>query len=331
MRAAFAAGAAALLLGCAFWPAVQAQSPGVCKPGPDALGIARTVDIDATRGPRYGNQQYPDNHFLRDGEVVLTFDDGPHPTHTPAVLQALEAHCTRATFFMVGQRALTQPALVRDMALRGHTIATHTWSHRDLRKVDPIAARTEIELGISAVQRSLGTPAAPFFRFPYLSDPGSMQAHLKSRNTGIFSIDVDSYDYKTRSPTMVVQNVLKQLEVKKKGILLFHDIQVSTVGAIKPLLAELKARGYRVVHLRADQGQTTVAEFDKRIDRDYAGRRIASLPVAQRGVVAPGWEANIQSGGPAAVGAPQQLPQQQQPLRPMRRDDDWRNNIFRGW
>ena len=330
MRAGVIAAVAGVLLVLGGWSGTDAQAPAACRTDGNALGVARTVNLDGTQGPRYGNQQYSDNTILRDGEVILTFDDGPHPLYTKMVLDALEAHCTRATFFMVGFRAMTQPAMVRDIARRGHTVGTHTWSHQDQAKIDPLAARMEIELGISAVQKALGAPAAPFFRFPYLSAPRGMQSYLKSRNTGIFSIDVDSYDYKTRSPTLVIRNVMQQLTAKKKGILLFHDIQPSTAGAMKLMLDELKQRGFQVVHIRPAQGQVTVAEFDKRIDRDYAGRKLASLPVGQRGVVAPAWEVNVLPPAGAGVGDPAAaVPTTARPARSS--GDDWRNSVFRGW
>lgn len=315
MRAALLGGLISLLL-TAICAEAQAQGSS-CQAGPNALGVSRTVNVDAEHGPRFGNNQYPERHVLRDGEVVLTFDDGPHPVYTRAVLDALEAHCTRATFFLVGHRALGQSALVREMARAGHNIATHTWSHQDLARLDATAARNEIELGISAVQRALGAPAAPFFRFPYLSDPGALQAHLKARNTGIFSIDIDAYDYRTRSPTAVVRNVMTSLEAKRKGIVLMHDIQPSTAGAIRTLLDELKARGYRVVHLRPSQGQVTVAEYDARVDREYAGRRVAYVPVSQRGILSSAWEANI--APPAAA---------DQNAARRSGADDWRRRVF---
>lgn len=327
MRAGILGGVAGVLLALGGWSGTEAQTQSACRS--DGLGVARTINLDSTQGPRYGNQQYHDHSILRDGEVILTFDDGPHPLYTKMVLDALEAHCTRATFFMVGFRALTQSAMVRDIARRGHTIGTHTWSHQDQAKIDPIAAKTEVELGISAVQKALGAPAAPFFRFPYLSAPRGMQAYLKSRNTGIFSIDVDSYDYKTRSPTLVIRNVMQQLQAKKKGILLFHDIQASTAGAMKLMLDELKRSGFQVVHMRPAQGQVTVAEFDKRIDRDYAGRKLASLPIGQRGVVAPGWEVNVLPPAGAGVGGSgDPAATVQAAPRPARATNDWRTNVF---
>ncbi len=321
-----------------------ARAPSQC--GPEAIGLARTVEIDTKGGPRFGENQYTSKGpFLREGEVVLTFDDGPHKTLTQPILDALNAHCTKATFFMVGQRALYYPELVRKVAGLGHTVATHTWSHQNLAKIPAEEATEEIELGISAVQRSLGAPAAPFFRFPYLSDPKEMTAHLRQRNTAIFSIDLDSYDFKTRSSTAVIRNVMNQLEKKGKGIILFHDIQPSTAGALGTLLTELKAKGYKVVHITPKAGQTTVAEYDKRVVQKHGGGRIASLPVPvnQRGVVSPAWEVQVYRGqGP--IGAPSGqrsydafaprpvAPPAAPPPRPSRsRDDDWQTRIFRGW
>ena len=130
MRAGVIGGAAGVLLALSGWSGTEAQAPSACRS--DGLGVARTISLDSTQGPRYGNQQFHDHSLLRDGEVILTFDDGPHPLYTKMVLDALEAHCTRATFFMVGFRAMSAPAMVRDIARRGHTIGTHTWSHQDL-------------------------------------------------------------------------------------------------------------------------------------------------------------------------------------------------------
>ena len=162
--------------------------------GRKALRVARTLEIDTTGAPRYGHQQYKDLSFLAEGEVVLTFDDGPLRPYTRPVLDALAAHCTKATFFMVGRMAIADPELVREVARRGHTIGTHTWSHQNLRTIGASNARHEIEYGISTVQRAAGAPIAPFFRFPYLSDPAHAQAQLQSRSIAIFSIDVDAVD-----------------------------------------------------------------------------------------------------------------------------------------
>src|ERR1700676_486365 len=95
---------------------------------PNALGIARIVEIDTTGGPGFGFEHFKQLDFLRDHEVVLTFDDGPWPT-TPAVLKALAAECVRAIFFPIGKHATYYPEILRQVAAGGHTIGSHTWSH----------------------------------------------------------------------------------------------------------------------------------------------------------------------------------------------------------
>lgn len=274
MRLTAAIGLAAVLF--CFWPETVAHSePAKCTAGAGAIGVSRVVEIDASTGPRFGRVQYRDFDFLEDGEIVLTFDDGPSRRHTPAILDALDAHCTRATFFTVGRMAVADPEMLQETAIRGHTIGTHTWSHKNLRSLSEEQARAEIELGLSAVQAALGAPVAPFFRFPYLSDPRPIQTLLQQRGFAIFSIDADSYDFRTSSGTTVQRNILNQLAQRKKGILLFHDIQPSTARGLKNLLDELKARGYRVVHVVPKAPATTLADFDEMAEQVLRKKRLA--------------------------------------------------------
>jgi peptidoglycan/xylan/chitin deacetylase (PgdA/CDA1 family) len=326
MRAIAAIALVALLLYS--WPGPIAQ-PALpqCQPRPGALGVSRVVEINTSGGPRFGLQQYKDIDFLQDGEVVLTFDDGPLRSHTRAVLDALDAHCTKATFFVVGRMAIADPEMVRETARRGHTIGTHTWSHRNLRSLPPSQARYEIELGLSAVQAALGRPVAPFFRFPYLSDPQAVQAMLQQRGIGIFSIDVDAYDYRTPDAGTVHRNIMRQLSEKRKGILLFHDIQPSTARALKGLLDELKSRGFRVVHMVPQYTATTVAEFDAIADGALGTKRLAAngSPLAKRSVVWPLTADPVTvTPAPSASGLPNTGPP-----RPARiEEESWRTRVF---
>ncbi len=267
--------------------AAPSQASGCGSPG--AIGVAREQTIDTGTGPKYGHQQFKDINFLNDGEVVLTFDDGPLRPYTMPVLKALDAHCTKATFFMVGRMALSDPATVKEAAKRGHTIGSHTWSHMDLRKTNTTRARGEMELGISAVSKALGQPIAPFFRFPYLSSPKSMLEYARTRKLGVFSIEVDSNDYRTKEPAAVHRAVLSQLQDAKKGIILFHDIQPSTAGALMGLLDELHARGFKVVHLVPTAPVSTLPEFDAIAEKE-AHRKAdvaANDPLASRSIVWP--------------------------------------------
>src|SRR5947209_14240352 len=87
-------------------PAVApVEAVSSCAGNPNALGISRVVEIDTTGGPGFGFEHFKSHDFLREGEVVLTFDDGPWPKNTQAVLSALAAHCTKAIFFPIGLHA----------------------------------------------------------------------------------------------------------------------------------------------------------------------------------------------------------------------------------
>ena len=177
-------------------------------------------------------EQYKMHDFLLLKEVVLTFDDGPWPDHTRAVLAALANHCTKATFFPIGKHALWHPEILKEVAAAGHTIGSHTWSHANLAKMKGEKATEEIEKGLSAVALALGTPPAPFFRFPFLKDPKDQLAYLGTRNVAIFSHDLDSFDFKMRKPEEVVKSVMAKLDKKGKGIILMHDFQQATAKAL---------------------------------------------------------------------------------------------------
>lgn len=239
---------------------------------PNGIGLARTVEIDTTGGPAFGFEQYKVYDFLEPKEVVLTFDDGPQVNTTKAIVEALGQHCTKATFFSIGKMALGMPEIIRDVLKAGHTVGTHTWSHTDLRaKKEPQQAIDEIELGVSAVSRAVGTPIAPFFRFPFLADSAPTMTHLSGRNIAVFSMDVDSFDFKNRSADKVVKTVMEKLEKKGKGIVLMHDIHAHTAKAVPLLLTALKDAGYKVVHLKPKGKVQTLADFDAKVEKNVKG------------------------------------------------------------
>lgn len=258
-----------------------------CAKDPDKLGISRVVEIDSTGGPVFGGS-HAHNAFLNDHEVVLTFDDGPMRTHTRRVLKALEEHCTRATFFMVGRMAVADPDMVREVIAAGHTVGTHTYAHRNLKAIGLLKARSDFELGYSAVTKAAGQPVAPFFRFPYLSESRQVLDHLKKRNIASFFIDVDSKDFQTRNSDVVYKRIMSQLNVTRKGIILMHDIQPSTAGLIKRLLDTLHDQGYKVVHIVPKSSEPTLAEFDVPAAQALAakGNKAKSGSVSDRSITA---------------------------------------------
>ena len=229
--------------------AAPAPAKAACN-NPNALGVERVVQIDTTGGPGFGFEHFKAYDFLRDKEIVLTFDDGPWPGNTPAVLKALADQCTKALFFPIGKHAGWHPEILKQVAAAGHTIGSHTWSHKDLSKLTPEEAKNEIEMGIAAVSIALGNqPVGPFFRFPALRHPPEMVKYLGERNVGIFSTDMDSFDFKMRKPDQVIKSVMAKLEKHGKGIILMHDFQHATAEAAPELFKQLKAGGYKVVQV----------------------------------------------------------------------------------
>jgi peptidoglycan-N-acetylglucosamine deacetylase len=285
---------------------VAVPLPPDCAARSDAIGLSRIVEIDSTGGPTFGQSQYRDVDFLEDGEVVLTFDDGPLRRYTMPILDVLDRHCTRATFFSVGRMALSDPATLKETARRGHTIATHTWSHKKLSNLKSQKAKDEIELGLSAVTLALGAPVAPFFRFPYLGDSKTARQYMSGRDISSFSIDIDSEDFRTRNPGTVLRTVMSQLKSNKKGIILFHDIQPSTAGALSSLIDDMKRKGFKIVHLVPKTMATTLPEYDATAQREAAKRSVARAeqPLADRAVTWP----NAGGGSQTEAGAKPKTP-----------------------
>jgi len=255
-------------------PPPPAPAASSCPGNPNALGVARVVEIDTTGGPGFGFEHFKTHDFLREGEVVLTFDDGPWPKNTPAVLAALAAHCTKAIFFPIGLHATYEPGILKQVAAAGHAVGSHTWCHQDLSKtkghclmngkVQTVDYKPidEIEKGISAVHWAVGGATAPYFRFPALRQPPELIEYLGKRNIGIFSTDFDSFDFKMRKPEQVRQSVMARLKKHGKGIVLMHDFQHATAEAAVDLLNELKAGGYKVVFMKPKFSVTTLPQYD---------------------------------------------------------------------
>jgi peptidoglycan/xylan/chitin deacetylase (PgdA/CDA1 family) len=255
-------------------------TPSLACGNADALGVSRVVEIDTADGPGFGFEQFKAYDFLREHEVVLTFDDGPWPGNTSAVLKALADQCTKALFFPIGKHAMWHPEILKRVAAAGHTIGSHTWSHADLSKMTIDQAKEEFEKGASAVRAALGEPGAPFFRFPELRQTSEMVTYLGTRNFGIFSTDMDSFDFKIGKPEQVVVSVMTKLEKRGKGIVLLHDFQHPTSLALPELLARLKAGGYKIVQVNAKAQATTLPEYDEAIMKEFGGNTVSARPTS---------------------------------------------------
>jgi peptidoglycan/xylan/chitin deacetylase (PgdA/CDA1 family) len=244
----------------AFLSVACAAAPALARDcGPDALGVSRVITI-GPKGTAVGLQSYPRALDLQDHEVILTFDDGPAGP-TKQVLDALAKECARATFFVIGHNAESAPALVKRAADEGHSIGHHSFSHPDntLRLMEDAAARADIERGIKAVQSASGGRAAPFFRFPGFADTPALVAWLEGKGYTIFGSDLWASDWSPMTPKGELELVMKRLEKEGKGIVLFHDSKAQTAAMVPDFLRELKARGYKLVHMVPGEGETPVA------------------------------------------------------------------------
>lgn len=255
-RAAPARLLATTLLAAAFTGSAAARD---C--GPEALGVARTLTVDRSKGAALGLQSYPRTLDLQDHEVVLTFDDGP-AAPTARVLDALAKECALATFFVIGRNAEETPAIVRREVADGHSVGSHTYSHpaSTLRLMDDADARAEVERGMAALDKASGGKAAPFFRFPGFADTPALVEWLEGKGYTIFGSDLWASDWSPMSPRGELELVMARLEKAGRGIVLFHDSKAQTAQMLPDFLRELKARGYRLVHVVPGEGATPIAE-----------------------------------------------------------------------
>ena len=242
--------------------------------GPDKLGTSRVALVGTEGGLEVGLKTYAQTIPLADHEVILTFDDGPEATNTPKVLDALADQCVHATFFEIGRSADGLPQIARREVLDGHTVAHHTWSHPQptLRYLPggDAAARADILKGMISVEKAAygrdfsGVEPkepkdlkleAPWFRFPGFADTPDLKAWFAANNVAIFGVDLWASDWIKMTPEQELELVMSRLDKNgHKGMLLMHDNHPWTAAMVPMLLRELKAKGYKVVHMVAGPG-----------------------------------------------------------------------------
>jgi peptidoglycan/xylan/chitin deacetylase (PgdA/CDA1 family) len=235
-------------------PAAAQAEQQTCPGNPDALSTSRVITVQAATTPRVGRKHFPDTLPLVDKEVVLTFDDGPQPGTTAAVLEALKRECVLATFFLIGRSAAAHPELARRELAEGHTVAHHSFHHPMLDRMPQDAAEAEIDHGFAAVDTALygnaaGRPRTPFFRFPGFASTPHLLDSLTARNVVVFGADLWASDWNPMSPDQELSVVLDRLEETRGGIVLFHDTKRQTAAMLPAFLRSLKAQGYRIVHV----------------------------------------------------------------------------------
>src|SRR6201999_4252744 len=131
-------------------------------------------------------------------------------------------------------------------------VGTHSQNHPLTFNKMPIEqAKQEVDQGIASVTAALGDPnkLAPFFRIPGLLRAEGVEEYLASRGIQVWSADFPADDWHRISSARVYDLAIKRLEARGKGILLLHDIQARTAAALPKILREMKARGYKIVHV----------------------------------------------------------------------------------
>jgi peptidoglycan/xylan/chitin deacetylase (PgdA/CDA1 family) len=189
----------------------------------------------------------------RRGQIALTFDDGPHPVCTPAILKILDQHQIKANFFLTGEHAQQYPELAREIVEQGHIVGSHSFDHPDLAALKLHDAQANIIAGHDAVRVASGTQT-PFFRFPYHSHNEELASFVASVGLLHFLQDIDSRDWCAKTPSEIIDEVCDRFDTLDNGIVVLHDCLDVTVQALSPLLEKLSGKA-RFVYFDWDRSQ----------------------------------------------------------------------------
>ena len=178
---------------------------------------------------------------MNDKVIALTFDDGPSPSTTPIVLEALKAHNAKATFFMVGQNAKEYPDTVKQVYDAGMEIGNHSYTHPDFYKMDYDGMAQELDKTNAVIKEATGKSPI-IFRAPY----GNVTAEA-AQQYGRLSVywTVDTLDWKNRDVQMNHDNTVG--EAYDGALVLMHDIHPETASAVESIVSDLTAKGYKLI------------------------------------------------------------------------------------
>ncbi|MBO9097971.1 MULTISPECIES: polysaccharide deacetylase family protein [unclassified Rhizobium] len=252
--------ASLMLAGCATKPTTEMSLKTSYAPGATVTAPLKAHDPIAMEPTAWGGYWHhlagrtltvSSLHDLKlaDKEVILTFDDGPMPGKTEKILATLDQFGVKGAFMMVGEMAAAHPAIARKVLDDGNAIGSHTYRHPDLARMSFDMAIAEVVKGENAVSKAIGTDVN-FFRFPYLADTKSLRSAIAQRDMIVMDVDIDSKDYFTVKPAIVLERTMEELHRRGRGIILMHDIHQRTAIMLPGLLNRLEKEGYKVVTLR---------------------------------------------------------------------------------
>lgn len=218
-----------------------------------AAGFLQLIHLQEARG--FGSLSPLCRVTTKDRVVALTFDDGPDRTYTPVVLRLLGRHGARATFFLVGEQAVSHPSLVRTELRAGMQVEDHTWSHPSLAHLSLDDVRTEVQQTQAAL-RAMGAPPVRYFRAPFgQATPEQLAMVRELELTPVhWTLAIDHYvggmGLDPRSAAQVLAS-----DVRPGDIILAHDAPAGGIDrdpamrTLELLLPILQAQGYRFVTL----------------------------------------------------------------------------------
>lgn len=177
-------------------------------------------------------------------EIALTFDDGPHPLATPLLLAILRTYGVHATFFVIGEHAVTYPYIMAEIAAGGHEVGDHTFHHPNMTTVDPQTVAAEIKATASVIRQTAGRPPR-WFRPPGGDYTEGVAAAARRAGMGLAMWTNNSGDWALPSADAVAERVLGRTE--PGGIILLHSGTLPTVRALPGIIKELRRRGYTFV------------------------------------------------------------------------------------
>lgn len=177
--------------------------------------------------------------------VALTFDDGPYTPVTKRIIKTLEEYDGRGTFFVVGNRIKDYSKILKRTYDGGHQIATHTWDHKNLKKLSAEGVADQLKKSMNAIKEVTGENPT-LLRPPYGAVDKTVKQRVKdSSNLALVNWSVDSKDWKNKNADKIVKTIMDN--VKDGDIVLMHDLYESTAEAVEKLVPKLVKQGYQLV------------------------------------------------------------------------------------
>lgn len=184
----------------------------------------------------------------REKAIAFTLDDGPHPLYTRQVLELFRKANARATFFMIGQEMDAFGDIAAEVHAAGHEIGNHTFSHPDLTKLTLEEARTELQQADERIRQVTGKPVS-IFRPPYFADNDEvLSLAAEFGYTPIGTVNGAAKDWEQPGVDYILEHTRQAVD--NGSIFMFHDgygPREQTIEAVRVLLEELAAEGYRFV------------------------------------------------------------------------------------